>query len=85
MIGVKIGTAMITLVALSAPASAWEAKAYYPSAIVPEMPSAEEAVRLTAQPPALLRPLRHAHREARHRGWIGVPSFDRTSLKRPVP
>lgn len=80
-----IGIAATVLIVGSAPVSAWEAKAYYPSAITPEMPSADEAVRVAAQPPLLLRPLRHAHREARHRGWIGVPSIERNSVERPAP
>lgn len=78
-----ISAAAIVLIAGPASVLAWEAKAYYPSAITPTMPSADEAVRVTAQPPLLLRSVRHAHREAKQRGWFGVPSLDSRTTKQP--
>ena len=78
-----IGATAIVLIAGPASALAWEAKAYYPSAITPTMPSADEAVRVTAQPPLLLRSVRHAYREAKRRGWVGVPPLDSGTEKQP--
>ena len=78
-----IGAAAVVLIAGSASVSAWEAKAYYPSAITPTMPSADEAVQVSAQPPLLFRSVRHAHREAKQRGWVGVPALDSRTTKQP--
>ena len=80
-----IGTVAIILIAGSSQVLAWQAKAYYASAITPEMPSVDEAVRLAAQPPLLLSPLQRAHRESKHRGWTGVSSVEQNTVNQPTP
>ena len=80
-----IGTVAIILIAGSSQVLAWQAKTYYASAITPEMPSVDEAVRLAAQPPSLLGPLQRAHRESKLRGWTGVPYFEQNTMDQPAP
>jgi hypothetical protein len=57
---------------LPATGSAWEVKAFYPTTASPHLPSPQEAQRLVAQPPLLLRSLGSAHRQSLQLGWKGV-------------
>lgn len=77
-----VSAAATILTSVSGSVWAWEVKVYYPSAISPALPSPEEAVQLRAQQPFLLRPFRHAYREANLHGWIGMPSVEQSSVDR---
>lgn len=62
------------LLAASAQAWSWEVASYTPSAVVPQLPAAAQAVTLKQASRAPLWWLRRPHRLAAERGWIGVPA-----------
>jgi hypothetical protein len=61
-------------VALALPATglAWGVKAFYPMTASPHMPTPQEAQRLAAEPPLLLRSIGSAHRQSLQLGWKGI-------------
>ena len=52
--------------------SAWEVKSFYPMTASPHMPTPQEAQRLAAEPPLLLRSIGSAHRQSLQLGWKGI-------------
>ncbi|WP_295888404.1 hypothetical protein [uncultured Thiohalocapsa sp.] len=74
LIGV-VGAGFLTA---GAGAWGWEVASYTPSAVVPQLPSAAQAVRLTQSPRAPLWWLRRPYQQATARAWMGVPA-------RPAP
>lgn len=77
-----IGAVAACLMAASTGASAWEIARFTPSAVSPRLPAPEQAVALRETQRAPLWWLRHPHRVAQARGWLGVPSVEAAEAQR---
>jgi hypothetical protein len=66
------------LLALSHPSGAWEAKAFYPTSVVPTMPEPADAKDIKhPESRGPIQEMQHAFRAASERGWAGIPAADR--------
>jgi hypothetical protein len=52
----------------------WGLGAYYPTSVIPSLPSPEQALSLSRGLQGPLAPLRQAHRQAAEQVWIAAPA-----------